>query len=245
METYNYYQPIVDGQLNLVGFEVLLRGRINGGLISTEECLNTLKKNNQTVTLALNQVSECISLLDMIPDVFFSINITEDFILSPIALSFLDNIEYDKRAYIQFEIPEEMRVSDCHDLIKNSIKINELGYSLSLDDFFSHESSTLPFVHLDIEYVKIDISVIKLFRHNKRVEQLLRAAIYYCNISGCISIAEGIEELDVFYELKGLGINLFQGYLFSKAISQSELISKYQSSKKWIIHVHEEQNQQH
>lgn len=243
METYNYYQPIVDGQLHPVGFEVLLRGWINGNLISTQECLNTLKKNNQTVTLALNQISECISLLDTIPDVFFSINITDDFILSPVVLSFLDNIEYDKRAYIQFEISEKMRVSDCHDLIKNAIKINELGYSLSLDDFFSHESSTLPFVHLDIEYVKIDISAIKLFRHNKRVERLLRSAIYYCNISGCISIAEGVEELDVFYELKGLGINLFQGYLFSQAISRSELISKYQLSEKWIPHVHEEQNQ--
>lgn len=243
METYNYYQPIVDGQLKPVGFEVLLRGWINGNLISTEECLNTLKKNNQTVTLALNQISECLSLLDTISDVFFSINITDDFILSPVVLSFLDNIEYDKRAYIQFEIPEKMRVSDCYDLIENAIKINELGYSLSLDDFFSHESSTLPFVHLDIEYVKIDISAIKLFRQNKRVERLLRSAIYYCNISGCTSIAEGVEELDVFYELKGLGINLFQGYLFSKAISKSELISKYQLSEKWIIHVHEEQNQ--
>ena len=239
METYNYYQPIVDGKLKSVGFEVLLRGWVNGNLISTEECLNILKKNNQTVDLALNQITECVSLLDSIPDVFFSINITDDFILSPTVLSSLDKIEYAKRARIQFEIPEQMRVSDDLDLIKNAIKINELGYSLSLDDFFSHESSTLPFVHLDIEYVKIDISAIKLFRHNKRVEQLLRSAIYYCNISGCTSIAEGVEEFDVFYELKGLGINLFQGYLFSKAISKSDLISKYQLSGEWITHVGE------
>lgn len=237
METHNYYQPIVDGKLKSVGFEVLLRGWVNGNLISTEECLNTLKKNNQTVNLALNQITECVSLLDSIPDVFFSINITDDFILSPVVLSFLGKIECAKRAYIQFEIPEQMRVSDSQDLIKNAIKINELGYSLSLDDFFSHESSTLPFVHLDIEYVKIDISAIKLFRYNKRVERLLRSAIYYCNISGCTSIAEGVEESDVFYELKGLGIDLFQGYLFSKAISKSDLISKYQLSGEWITHV--------
>lgn len=239
METHNYYQPIVDGKLKPVGFEVLLRGWVNGNLISTEECLNALKKSNQTVNLALNQITECVSLLDSIPGVFFSINITDDFILSPAALSFLEKIEYAKRACIQFEIPEQMRVSDSHDLIKNAIKINELGYSLSLDDFFSHESSTLPFVHLDIEYVKIDISAIKLFRYNKRVERLLRSAIYYCNISGCTSIAEGVEESDVFYELKGLGIDLFQGYLFSKAISRSDLISKYQLSGEWITHVGE------
>ena len=237
METHNYYQPIVDGKLKSVGFEVLLRGWVNGHLISTEECLNAIKKNNQTVNLALNQIAECISLLDSIPDVFFSINITDDFILSPEVLSFLEKIEYAKRSHIQFEIPEQMRVSDSYDLIKNAITINELGYSLSLDDFFSHESSTLPFVHLDIEFVKIDISAIRLFRHNKRVERLLRSAIYYCNISGCTSIAEGVEEFDVFYELKGLGIDLFQGYLFSKAISKSELISKYQSSGEWITHV--------
>ncbi|MCS3432681.1 EAL domain-containing protein [Klebsiella sp. BIGb0407] len=243
METYNYYQPIVDGKLKPVGFEVLLRGWINGNLISTEECLKTIKKNNQTVNLALTQISECVSLLDSIPDVFFSINITDDFILSPVVLPFLERIEYAKRACIQFEIPEQMRVSDSHELIKNAIKIRELGYSLSLDDFFSHESSTLPFVYLDIEYVKIDISAIKLFRQNKRVERLLRSAIYYCNISGCTSIAEGVEEFDVFYELKGLGINLFQGYLFSKAISKSDLISKYQLSGEWITHVSEEQNQ--
>lgn len=237
METYNYYQPIVDGQLNPVGFEVLLRGSVKGNLISTEECLNTIKQNNQIVNLALNQISECISLLDFIPHVFFSINITDDFILSSGVLSFLEKIEYAKRAHIQFEIPEHMRVSDSYDLIKNAMKINELGYRLSLDDFFSHESSTLPFVHLDITCVKIDMSAIQSFRQNKRVEMLLRSAVYYCNISGCTSVAEGVEEVDVFYELKGLGINLFQGYLFSKAISKSELILKYQLSRECVTNV--------
>lgn len=234
MEKYNYYQPIVDGGLKAVGFEVLLRGWLNGHLISTEECLHNLKSNNGLVNLALSQINECISLLDNIPNVFFSINITDEFILSPYVLTFLENVEHAKRGHIRFEIPEKMRVSDCENLIINAIKIHQLGYSLSLDDFFSNESSTLPLVHLDIAYVKIDISAIRMFRHNKKVEWLLRSAIHYCSISGCKSIAEGIEEFDVFYELRDLGINLFQGYLFSKAISKSELSSKYISSREWI-----------
>ncbi|AEN67185.1 diguanylate phosphodiesterase (plasmid) [Enterobacter soli] len=234
INVFNYYQPIVDIDFKCVGFEVLLRGFFKGEIVGAAECLDEIASGYGFVTLALNQINEVLSLRQEIKDVYFSINVTSDFFKSKEVIEFLDKIDVSHRRYIQFEILETVRFSSDVDMIYNAKKINSLGYMFKLDDFLSGESSVFPFINFDFESIKIDLSVIANYKDNKRIEALLMTLIYYCSISNCNSIAEGVESIDVFYDLKSLGVSNFQGFLFSKPMPKSEVISNYKKLKKWI-----------
>ncbi len=231
----NYYQPIVNGNLKVVGFEVLLRGEKDGHLISGGECFREISKSNKILETTLDQISECVLLLDQIPNVFFSINISEEFLQNSQTIIFLKKIPQQKRKFIHLEILETISISRNIKLTNNSIAIKLLGFSFSLDDFFSHKNVLSPLIKLGINSVKIDVDMVKLFTHNKHVEHMLRTIVFFCKISGGYSIAEGVEKIETFYELRGIGVSFFQGFLFSDAISHDDLLRRYHGNNQWVI----------
>ncbi len=233
----NYYQPIVDDNLNVIGFEVLLRGHSNGLLMSGAICLSEILKSNRMLEVTMTQISECVSLLDHIPNVFFSINITDDFLENSNIITFLKRIEPQKRKFIHFEIVESITIKNNTKYIQKIIAIKSLGFLFSIDDFFSHENVLSYLIELDINSIKIDIQIVNLFKHNKTIEHMLRTIVFFCLISGGYSIAEGVEDIDTFYELRGVGVSFFQGFLFSGAISYDNLIEKYNDKSQWIIKI--------
>lgn len=233
----NHYQPIVNKNLRVVGFEVLLRGELDGHIITGDKCLNEAVRTEGILNLTLRQISDCVTLLDVIPNVFFSINISMEFLENPLTINFLKKIPPEKRKHINFEILETTTFTNNIKLINNSIAIRLLGFSFSLDDFFSNKDAISPLIELGINSIKIDIDMVRLFTHNKNIEHMLRTIVYYCQISGGNSIAEGIENAETFYELRGIGVSFFQGFLFSDAISSNELILKYKQSTPWLMNI--------
>ncbi|WP_096980595.1 EAL domain-containing protein [Escherichia coli] len=233
----NYYQPIVNGNLKVVGFEVLLRGEEDGRLISGGECFREISKSNQILKTTLNQISECALLLERISNIFFSVNITEEFLQDSQTISFLKKIPQQKRKFIHLEVLETISISNNTKLINNAIAIKLLGFSFFLDDFFSHKNALPPLIELGINSVKIDINMVKVFTYNKSVENMLRTIVFFCKISNGYSIAEGVEKIETFYELRGIGVSLFQGFLFSDAISHYDLIKKYDAENQWVINI--------
>ena len=101
-------------------------------------------------------------------------------------------------------------------------QLKNLGVAISLDDFGVGYSSLSYLTSFSFDKVKIDRSFVeKLDRPESRailssIEQLSRTL----NLTTCV---EGVETVAQFEHIRTLGIDLCQGYLFSKPKPFSEL----------------------
>ena len=124
-----------------------------------------------------------------------------------------------------FEILEDEDIHD-YDIMRNFVsRIHELGGKVSLDDFGSGYSNLLHIINLNVDYVKIDGSIVKRCVIDKKCEHLISIiSNWKKNTGNAISIvAEFVENMEIQELLMRYGIDYSQGYLFSKPAP--ELIS--------------------
>ena len=124
-----------------------------------------------------------------------------------------------------FEILEDEDIHD-YDAMRNFVsRIHELGGKVSLDDFGSGYSNLLHIINLNLDYVKIDGSIVKRCVIDKKCEHLISIiSNWKKNTGNAISIvAEFVENMEIQELLMRYGIDYSQGYLFSKPAP--ELIS--------------------
>lgn len=173
--------------------------------------------------------------LDSVVDIFLSdnsnykyfINVNERMLLDDFFVEKIINLQKNNSDFVNrigFEISEKINLFNNSKLIENIMRIHNLGYLLSLDDYFSPESMVYPLLMLPLEYIKIDKNFILDFLNDERKINLIKTIISYCKVSDIDLIAEGIEDSKTFEILLGLGVPMFQGFLFSKALSKNEIL---------------------
>lgn len=88
------------------------------------------------------------------------------------------------------------------------------GYSIALDDIESLEGVRKLLAEVHPDFVKIDM---KLARHVSEPpkREIIRKIVELVHGAGATVIAEGVETEEMHQQLRALGIDLFQGYLFS------------------------------
>jgi hypothetical protein len=92
-----------------------------------------------------------------------------------------------------------------------------------LDDCFSQGSVIFPARRLHFNAYKLDMSIVNDAQHDQKALALIKSLAYYCQLSGSRCVAEGVDSLAKFTQLKSLGIDRFQGYLFSPPMRREHL----------------------
>jgi EAL domain-containing protein (putative c-di-GMP-specific phosphodiesterase class I) len=101
--------------------------------------------------------------------------------------------------------------------------LNERSIQLSIDDFGTGYSS-LNYLHsFPVDNLKIDRSFIQRLHKEKSNLGLLTAIVQIAKTMGMNLIAEGIETSEQLAQLKLLGCQFGQGYLFSKPLPSEEV----------------------
>lgn len=90
--------------------------------------------------------------------------------------------------------------------------MKQLGAKISIDNFGSDYSSFEKFIHLDIDYLKIDGKLINKINHSPKYLETIRTIATFAKAIGAMSIAENVESDEVFTTLKGLNIDYVQGF---------------------------------
>lgn len=67
------------------------------------------------------------------------------------------------------------------------------------------------------------MSIVNDAQHDPKALALIKSLAYYCQLSGNRCVAEGVDSLAKFTQLKSLGIDRFQGYLFSPPMRREHL----------------------
>lgn len=225
-----YYQPIYNRELELHSFEMLSRLR-NPDRMQGAEFIQAIEASEIIVDITLKQINVANELLDKGIDCIFSINVNEFTLGSERFINTACNTPVKHPGKIILEISEKIKLSGQINLVLALKKLDLNGYDLGLDDFFSAETTTLPIMLANISCVKADISIIRSYKESLVNEKLLKTMVYFCNLSSIPSVAEGVDSIETYYELYGMGIDLFQGYLFSKPVPLAEMLLLYKNKR--------------
>jgi len=91
------------------------------------------------------------------------------------------------------------------------------GYSIALDDIISVENARRLVAEIRPDFVKIDTQLVRRVTEPPKRETI-REIVELVHTAGGTVIAEGVETAEIHQALKLLGVDLFQGFLFSPPV---------------------------
>lgn len=217
------YQPIVDNRTNeIVKYESLIR--INGvenRIINPVHFLELSKECNLYSHLTKFMINEVFNKV-MNTDYKISINISVTDIINlstnNLIFSKLKKMPQEKRENIIFELLESEEIKN-YSQVEDFINIlKSYGCKVAIDDFGSGYSNFNHILNLNIDYLKIDSSIIKNILEDKTYETIVRLIIDLTRDMKIETIAEFVCSKDIFEKIKELGIDYSQGYYISEPI---------------------------
>ena len=130
------------------------------------------------------------------------------------------------------ELTESVLAADT-DMVRNSFELlKQNGIKIALDDFGTGNSSFWTLHNINIDILKLDQSFIRgLNNGEKRIDYAIVESVgLMCNRIGCKTIAEGVENNEIWKMINKFEFTGLQGYLFSRPVDTSsfeELLEKY------------------
>ncbi len=132
------------------------------------------------------------------------------------------------RSLIEFELTESAAYNDQEYLLNTMMRIRDLGFNLSMDDFGTGFSSLSLLKDMPLTTLKIDKSFIDSIHESSKANRdnlIVRDIITMTHHLNILSLAEGVETGEQKELLKSWGCNYIQGYYYSKPLP----ISSYES----------------
>lgn len=122
---------------------------------------------------------------------------------------------------IMFEVTEGERVADHAHLIKIFQSYRKFGFSTAIDDFGAGYAGLNLLSGFQPDVIKIDMDLVRGVDADPVRQAIIRGISLTCSLIGSQVVAEGVETKAERDCIASLGIDLIQGYLFSKPAFQA------------------------
>ncbi len=229
-EFFLNYQPIVSLETGKVSsFEALVRWRHpERGLVMPGEFISVAEETGLIIPLGQWVLAEaCRQMREWQKHYLIDEDVTMSVNLSSRQFSQADLIEQVSSVLretglpalnLKLEITESMVMENFDTAIQMLTQLRNLGVGLSIDDFGTGYSS-LSYLHrFPIDTLKIDRSFVTQMTDNTENAEIVRTIVTLARSLGMNVIAEGVETRAQLTQLRDLGCDFGQGYLFSKAV---------------------------
>ncbi len=134
-------------------------------------------------------------------------------------------------AQLKLELTESLLVEDMETTIATMTALRSYGVGFSLDDFGTGYSSLSYLKRMPLDQLKIDQSFVRDLLTDPTDAAIVDTIIGLSRSLGLEVIAEGVETPEQCALLARAGCQLYQGYLFSKALSVDVLDSFLRTSQ--------------
>lgn len=231
-----YYQPIVDLATDtVVGAEALVRWYKGAQswvdpttfIPIAEETGLILKLGNWALHQACRQLRDWQGRGIINAKFFVSVNISAYQFAQPDLVQQIDHILAETGLppqCLKLEITETVIMQNVISVANVFCKLRERCIQLSIDDFGTGYSS-LSYLHsFPVDTLKIDRSFVQRLHQGNSSIDLVNAIVQIVNTLGMSVIAEGIETSDQLEQLRQLGCQFGQGYLFTQPLPPSTLV---------------------
>jgi diguanylate cyclase (GGDEF)-like protein len=121
------------------------------------------------------------------------------------------------------EITETFLLQDLALSRRHIERLNAKGVRVALDDFGTGYSNLRALMHLPIQTVKLDQSLIADIAKDARVAKLVGSMLHAARALGVRIVAEGVEEEAQAIILRAAGCDRMQGYFFARPMPGDEM----------------------
>ena len=236
------YQVQVDRIGNPIGVEALVRWiHPDRGLLSPDKFIPLAEESFLIRDIGLEVLRQSCNLLrewqenPLLKDKYIAVNVSpvqlidDDFVASVIDVVRSANVN---PKLIELELTESALSMEAENAKLKIQKLRDFGFRWALDDFGSGFSSLAVLKSLPVQKIKVDRQFIRDANSSESSIKLLKKILEISELMGMEAIVEGVEERSQHIMLVDLGYSQFQGFLFGRPISGSEVATSMQSMSK-------------
>ncbi len=225
-----YVQPIVDAKtLETDKYECLVRMiDEDENIISPYHFLDISKKSKLYLGITQKVISSSFKIFSQLPDKSFSINLSVEDLTDKTNMNFLKQKikEYDIASRLVLEIVESEGIESFDEIIPLINELKQLGCSISIDDFGTGYSNFAYLMELNVDYIKIDGSLIKDIDHNINSQIISKTILDFAVQLKLKTVAEFIHNESVMHYTQEMGIDYLQGFHLGEPVPIETLMSK-------------------
>jgi EAL domain-containing protein (putative c-di-GMP-specific phosphodiesterase class I)/GGDEF domain-containing protein len=223
-----YFQAIMDNTSNkIVKYEALMRiFDKDGNMVMPNVFIYKSKKYrlyNKLMEILFNKIIVYILRYK----IHVSINLDYIDILNPyIKRTLISKIKnHNIGSYLTLEILESEKVSNFNIVNDFITEVKKYGVKIAIDDFGTGFSNYENILNLNIDYIKIDGSLIKKIDEDIYLN-LIKSIVSFSKQQDIKIVAEFVSDLKTLRYVKNIGIDYSQGYHIGKPMSIKELIEE-------------------
>jgi len=214
-----YFQPIFDNRSDkIISYECLIRLiDKNGNIISPCLFLTIAKKSRLYSTLTKIMVEKSCRHFEHI-DYDFSINLSVEDIISGDMVKYIKEKikQYNVADKITFEILESEGIENYEEVSTFITEMKELGCKVAIDDFGSGYSNFEHLLKLNIDYIKIDGTLIKNLDQDSNAQIVVETIVDFAKRLNILTVAEFVHSEIVLSKVKELNVDRTQGFFLAK-----------------------------
>jgi diguanylate cyclase (GGDEF)-like protein len=221
-----HYQPIVDAQRQVLGYEALVRWlHPQLGLVGPDLFIAVAEQTGLIVPMGEWVIGmACAQLVafqqhPQRAQQTIAVNLSARQLAQPELVDSIKRMLQSSGApanRLKLEITESMLLTDIDTTREKLQELTQLGVRFSLDDFGTGYSSLSYLKKLPLSQLKIDQSFVRELLTDPVDAAIVKTILQLANSLGLSVIAEGVELEGQRKVLADMGCRAFQGYLFGK-----------------------------
>jgi EAL domain-containing protein (putative c-di-GMP-specific phosphodiesterase class I) len=232
-EFFIVFQPIVDADGDcVVAVEALLRwADPKRGVVSPADFIPVLEQTGLIVPVGRWTLLEACRrgrrwIEQGASDLLLSVNVSPrqfaepDFV--PMVVAVLEETGLP-RGHLQLEVTEGLLLDPTPQSLQKIDALVAAGVRLAVDDFGMGYSSLAYLKRFPLHALKIDRMFVRDLPRERQDAAIVRAIVDLGHGLGLHVTAEGVETPDQFHELRRLGCDSMQGYLFARPVEAAEM----------------------
>lgn len=240
-----YYQPIVDlNTSSLSGFEALVRwNHPQRGVVPPNEFIPISESTGliipMTVQILHSACRQVVAWKKKMPagsPLSVAVNLSGKHFGHPALVEQITTVINETGidpSSLKLELTESAVMESAETAILMLKQIKETGVQISIDDFGTGYSS-LSYLHrFPIDLLKVDRSFVSAMEENTENGEIVRTVIALAKALNLKVVAEGIESVHQFHQLRVLGCEYGQGYLFSKPLQVADIERLLADTNRW------------
>lgn len=213
----------------VIGVELLARWHNDDGTIAPPgDFLPVVMQSGRMYEFDLHMIDQGIDFAQRLnhdgPGPWVSVNVTAPSFAAPGIVTHIESrladsgLEPDR---LVIEITEMEPLESNDHWLQNARQLRSLGVGLAVDDFGSGYSGIQRVDQLPITHLKFDRGLIT--SADGPLAGIVKSVADLALASGVVPIAEGVETVEQLETIRNLGIDVIQGFLFSRPTPLSEI----------------------
>lgn len=228
-----YYQPKVNENNQVVGFEALIRwNHPTLGMVPPTVFIPIAEDTgliNPITDFVLREACHAAAAWSEMGwcGLHMAVNLSARQFASPALLEQIQEVLQASKMpaeCLQLEITESMLAGDIERTVEVLTALKKIGVRIAIDDFGTGYSSLAYLKRFPLDILKIDRSFVMEVGDGQEGIAISKAVISLGHSLGLSIVAEGVEHQAQFAALVACGCEEFQGYYFSRPLPQAEVL---------------------